>query len=1077
MQPDEHDISVTVKVPFVGDRILTANPQHTVRDLIDNVLTTCQTSSPPNTPHCIVQSGRILPETHTLQQAAVSDGAVLHLMPRPRDSNRIPGRSTSSRTRSNRPDTNETPNSEDVSDAPNDDDPNSDADDHEHHHDLHHHPRQHHVHTNVIIGHVAVDGRIQYRDAHDMLLSVLHAIGFSTRAVRTAAAVAAAVAVSFQSSEERAAASRTVLENAWHGTRSLQQQFARTADTTTTNAGRSDQHTPSESAAEHTPSSSSQSPPGHGASTSQARESPTEPEQSRTAEANASSDNTATAVSEPREAASALLPEDPPSVGDGENLLQTSERAADRLLPVVADLMETAASRIRNAPSVINLEGSNRIESIHRLTEDLGSIGGVVTVATTLISTLLPDPDDLRTSNSGNGHAHGSENSRQGGGSANENEATHSNVQDETTNPSTREEQQQSHTEDVGSNSASGASRTRSGPNDNTGSRVESRSFNLFPFGPPSEQNQGERSEGQPRSNRRVRRSRRVRVSSSQAANADFMIRVLSYYFCSISDVQAPQASGPPDVEGQTAVSVLDGLYGRNNTARPTNMLLQVAHTAMQKLTPPQFHEILQGNMLPLGAIRREVWEEISRVIRALNNADIEREEVEQVLVDDICEVLHDFVHILESADEANEDGVFTPGPEDFCHQIMHVIQGKVEILVGILSRSRTQQDFAGKMSHWIKNAIGEVLFAVSAELEMQWDGLLNSFRRAVYEIGKTVVGSQFSVIFPYIANLLANRAKSLFEVVASRHPAEQRFGIRETGCANTNGAADHSTSQTDSDLDIDGESYNETDSDMPDLDEADSCDDSSNNSDKEIALPDGERGDPIPKKTAHDADNHVICDLDDAELRDLARELASEVEPTEIGGKHEGSLDEVDFKIMASELIADHGSSFDRSVPSSSSLRTNVPPSSAQRATFSSAAAQRGGSSTPVQKSDFEKILGSRVGSRWERIVDRDEIRVLKRTYGPLSRGYSGTDSTVSTLDTKRGAELATEAAREAAKRAKLSPERAKELERVASESGPQYMKEVEKAIKCRLLSDHDFDRQSFPRAAKRFLPNETSA
>lgn len=1133
-------INLTVKVPFAGDRSVNIRPDITVKDLIDMVMSTCQPDALREAPQCIVHSGRILSDTSTLSEAGISNDAVLHLMRRPRDGARVTtrdarrGRGRFSVFGPDGMDHEHEHGNED------EDDPHFDPDEHDH---------EHHVHTNVVIGHIAVDGRIRYNDAHDVLLSVLHAVGFSSRAVNEAAAVAAAVAVSAQAAEERGSASRSIIRVAWDAVRRGQQQMRQLRDVPRQepqSPSGSPQRTPNDSQARSEPSQSGHvqsasacgrvAPSDHnrreiqcnGTSEAEASQSQAdaEPESTSLTVTEAPGEDQGSPTREPDVETLDLLPENPPDVNPAESDMRASARATDRLLPVLANLLEDIVPRIRRAPSVVDIEGTDRLRQADTLVEQLGAVASAVTSVATILSTVLPDISRGGLSDSGSRSTPMSRFAR----AADSTLAT-------SDFRSADHRMPPSGTGAAGPNGNSTASEGNPGATPNSEapgvSERQNGSRNANENGMPANTSSQRQNGGYVHHNRSQRtreRPRRVRVSRSQASNADFIIRVLSYYFCSLSEAGVPE---PSVVDGQTAASVLDGIYGRGSLSRPSNPLLRVFYVALQKLNPRQFHTVCRGNFLPLASIREDIWKAIEEQVGSPNPEEtLDPADLEEQFIDSLCDVCHEFIHIIEAVDH-DHGGVFAPRADDFCHEIMHSILGRIYEFKRIFTGRSTASEFASKLKRWVSSSSGHILLAVGEQLDMQWDRLIKSFRRACHEVAKSVVGEQYSVLFPFIANLFSSRAKAAYD--AAENSARSGSDIDHSNCGP--GCEGRQAMLRDVAAREDGSSDPTREGDSVDLHnlveedptEDDEHDDEDYDGEDEDYIPSNHDEDSMPSDEdsmpsdddddfsfSEDEDemhsgNGDSSDLNDDDLEDLAAELTTEVKETP---RASGTVDsDNEFDQMARELQSEQevvssgkgqpsgqlpeppkttslaagpakripvvssasGASLGRPGVGPSLRQAGMFSSSAvKRPSFSSAAVPRAGSSlarsTVSLDDDFNKVLDVEDAQKWRNVVEMDEGRIRASRHGPLSRGYRGDRSAVPKFNSERGSVMASEAARSAAREAQLSASDASQLEEVARSGGSQYLEEVERAIAARLRTDSDYNPSRFPSATKRF-------
>lgn len=367
-------INVTVRTPFVGDTNLSIPTDATIEELILRV----SRLAPPGAqqhpePRCIVHNGRVLDDSQTVSQAGITNNAVLHLMHRPR-------RSAEQQRNNQYPDHANWSGSEN-------DSPHGHAHEHDHVHE--------HVHTNVLISHVAFNNRRpQFADIREMLVSVLQALGFSTNAVNSAASAAAALIISFDSSLEHGHPSQAVLESAWATLRNVQQQVSTSSHTI--NTGINQTHTPASDVGITPPytlrSSSPSASTGHPSSSQPSARSPsvqsvpTEPRSSEELDTTISEtpplprnhplpegpSNETTEQPTSSLQALSLLPENPPEESADQNDRFASARAADRMMPALADIITRLEPLIRNAPSLVQVAQGERIQDVSQLTQLMG---------------------------------------------------------------------------------------------------------------------------------------------------------------------------------------------------------------------------------------------------------------------------------------------------------------------------------------------------------------------------------------------------------------------------------------------------------------------------------------------------------------------------------------------------------------------------------------------------------------------------------------------------------------------------------------------------------------------------------
>lgn len=1208
-------------MPYTGDRNLSLPPTTIISDLIEQVISA--SPQPSSTPQCIVHSGRILPDTSTLAENGISQGAVLHLMRRPSESARRRRR----------------------------------------HQEEHHHEHEHehdHFHTNVLIGHIAVDGRVRFDDAYDVLMSVLHAVGFSTTAVHTASSVAAAVAVAMQSAQDRGGASQTVLRNAWTAVYRLQQGLiernsAVSSETSPRGAGpirggtEEDQErsgpdaqptereqgddkdavmeetheVDDEKTVENVAGTMDITPPASTPALTEAttvKESTSPTEATAVKESTSPTEDTALADTEAQNEVVRLMRSGPawaqpeveritsssPAVRDGQSALDASAEATDRLLPILAFMLEDVADAIRNAPTLVNVEGTPRVLAAERIMRHLAGVASAATTVTTLVSSVLPpeEPNDVGESGSDSGprprhrtrrgprrsasrgRRHGNPRGERAGASGTESngdagtttgegrdgdlgaDATRStdpsgnapsqpdsapgnqSSQAQDSGPGNRPEGR----DDADSSDRHGGLPAASGRvvfNSNNEAEIEITGF----FGTPSmngamgflqeltsgmtriNPQEGSGPDGS-RPSGENRRSAPHSGTSMQTTNADFMIRVLSYYLHSFMDHPSDESLFTVE-DSDTAVSVLDGLFGQDGASVPSNVFLQLAHMVMQKMKPSDFHSVCRGDFQSLVSFREDIWKAMKEHLHNMASRPVEELDIEPLFIDVVCDSVHEFVHRLERIHQRNQAlDSFGLDEGEFCHQVMYLVQEKVVTFLDILTSESSDELAALQLHQWLINSVGDILRTIQVALNADWDELLATLRRALHVVGMNVVGNEISVIFPFLANVFAVRAKAALENAVTRISAERGRGHpRQTApdsdfdhsncgpyCARRQAMCDgHSSGDEhdddDSCSDIPG--LSESDPDADDYDD-DGCDDEHDgedyfddnyddcsNEDGDDSLddsdlfPDGSDGNDINDivtRSKRDRENTVGIDLNDDELADLGKELVREIAT---GGSSEGgiNLDEI-----VGELVTEQSPSSGqgdpvqstRSLPSNSQRPTarRMPGmafssaaafrrpgmsgtaasmfsgSSVGRAAFSSATVPRSATAERSARSGDEfDVLASRDSSSWRKIVEQDEKRISGRKHGPLSRGYRGKKSGVPPLNEESAANFAVEAAREAARKAGLSEGRAQELERVASENGEQYLQEMERAVRSRLESDPDYERERFPNITSRFL------
>lgn len=980
----------------------------------------------------------------------------------------------------------------------------------------------HHIHTNVVISRIGVDGLISFADVREVLFSVLHAVGLSTHAVRNAANIGAAIAVASQTPQQ------------WNG--SMQTIINITTDAITTVRNLENppfsthlvRYSELQNVFQHAPFSSS---PALTDNHSQSEQQPT-------------------------------VPPSPTTSGttSQQNVVMEATNAIERLLPTLADTMESIVARIRNNSSSI-LSNSQGLAAADDLSLRLTSLSSAINSMATLITTT--------------GHLNVFRNTEHEAGSTptNASQPEHdSDANPASRQPSTEEtvtplpeatssdsrscpghsaaqsvpleedrtsEAMTTSTDtgstDTGRNGAtpggSNSNNIESASTNNMEERIRERNEDGTPRGPGT--TNGDPSLSNQQQQQQTRRSDvpSQQSSTQQASNADFIVRVLSYYFCSLSDaIDVPEDAAPSYSEGQTAASVLDDLYGNSGVSTPTNRFLLVIFRVMQVLNPLQFHNVCSGDFTPLETIQSEVWHSIQTQLPNPEGLSLEPTDIEALFIDNVCDTLHEFVHILEAIQHENNPSSF-PGSDDFCHDIMHIMHSKTVAFLELMTGPTGNALFAENLMKWLKDSFGEILFAISSGLHIEWDALVLLFQRAISEVGKNVVGAQFSPMFPFIANLFVTRAKVACDTTAresstdtanrsvhsdAAHPNSCNIDLDQSICRPSSeqrrAMAQESTQEEDR-----AEMHSETD----DAQGGDGDDSLPSPSLQECDNNEEEDDDPVTRCIQHEnalagddmnvsrsvGSSEANNGLDEGDLDELASELCKEyIKPSSVAERSKEDSD-VDLDELAKEFVEEvdsetigqagpsnpslsafeHGTkaaagpgrrvlnvssmaSSMRQPLASSRLPLGAGHASVNRASFSSAAVPH--SSSARQSDEYDMVLGMREGAKWRNSVMQDEVKMRTASHGPLSRGYRGENSSVPPLNSARASEMAVEGAREAAKLAGLSNSSAKELERTAAETSSLYLREVEKTLGSRLVTDPDFVPEKHPNAAKRFLP-----
>lgn len=119
----------------------------------------------------------------------------------------------------------------------------------------------------------------------------------------------------------------------------------------------------------------------------------------------------------------------------------------------------------------------------------------------------------------------------------------------------------------------------------------------------------------------------------------------------------------------------------------------------------------------------------------------------------------------------------------------------------------------------------------------------------------------------------------------------------------------------------------------------------------------------------------------------------------------------------------------------------------------------------------EFDRSLLPKDVALWRKITKRDEKRIRSFKSQPLSRFYRGDTTPVKKLNVNEASRLAAEHVVTVSKQMGLSPEMTQTVEKVASDSGEQYVDEIKSLIKARLQQDSNFDAKKYPAAAKLLL------
>lgn len=566
------------------------------------------------------------------------------------------------------------------------------------------------------------------------------------------------------------------------------------------------------------------------------------------------------------------------------------------------------------------------------------------------------------------------------------------------------------------------------------------------------------------------------------ARNAEFVTRLLSCYFASILNEQ-PLSSNPlpGENEGWTAARLLDEVYAPTGSTPPPPPCrgMLVLHAVMDMISPREFDAVCRGDMSSLAQRRHELWRTLLLLgrddLEAIDENELDNPNGVDDLLNDVYDGIHEFLHQVQR-ELRRMPGVGSMGEDGFCDVVMQGVHYLAGQLIEIFnddrpdrSEERRQIRFAENLSSWFSQAAGTLLAALAHELNVTWDQLTVAMRLSLASVGGYYFGTRYAVLASLVGNVMMKRAKPSFD----REMAE--------------------------------DTWLDNDDDEPEIEE--NPDSSQNQNAANEAHPSPSPPSPRPRDVAslpsragntpmstNKQGDDDLVDLDEAELDALAMELVQELEP-EAGGD--------DLEELAKELEAEHNAS---TRPSSSSstpsailppyvgARTGVAASASVAGPFRSGMTMGSGlaptgtsnrgwasalastvaprpTTSMMPTDEFSRALGPRESSRWRRVVDADEVRVNSASHGPLSRAYRGISRPVTRLDESSATAMVTENARSAAVAARLPESSAQNLQRVAAECGPQYLREVEKAITSRLSSDPDFDAARFPNAAERFL------
>lgn len=1147
MEPDT-SLSLTVRIPFSSDVVVDVPASTTVSRLLEKVqgmMPSQMQQQPSSEAQCIVYAGRLLPDSATLAEQRVVDGAVLHLMRRPSpqaSSSSAPLPSGSSihhhvhRTiphfhyhhvhRHRHAHNHGNDDGHSHMDHDHDHDHGHEhghehghgsehahhdhSHDHEHahhahghHHHMHrhaHHYHRHghgpndphnerdeghgssHVQANVIFGQVPADGHMGFRDAHDVLASVLQAVGFSPRAVTSASTIAAAVAVANHAATVRAPSTPALLRLAWD----------------------------------------------------------------------------AVTAARPADAPSLPRPTDDESAAATADILAPALAPALREVAALVDGFRT--SRLQQDPSNDSTSNDNTEAagpadpsddgaSIHVVMTRLASVANAITATLALLSTLMPD-DAYRTDGDPSGQDAtpataevdtSSRNEEAPGAEVHIEEQTEQTDERARGTPESDTPTHQGQSEDRGAvvipeeslraimngvltmfggqiDGARMVNELQRDPvddADDVGDHSEDSGHEHEHFVPTSiddeeasdeyeegdEDNQhheGEGSATEPSGNaRRISRKNR---------NADFIVRFLSYYLCSIVDVgDGERPEGPPE-NGQDAVSVLDGVFGTQGHAPvPAHPVLDVMYRVMQKMKPQDVHAVLGGDFRPIVAMRATVWESILKhsPLEDSDRAGSRDVERKKWVVESACESIHDFVHLVarNAGDADAVDGNNDESPNGFCGAVMPRVLGFGSEILGIMSDDDMDDESrAQALRGFVQKSVAATLASLASGLNVEWDELLRMLRSAAGLVSRDVFGSRFAIVLPFLVNLFAGRVKRFFEIELSNFSGRSSPRLQR----------DDDEASIVIDVSVETEVQTELISDPSSLDRSGSdtipqAEEPTLGSQNNSSSRDCAEADIAMASDQRDDDDMLDVFLDDDELADLAMELDAEM--VNADNANAADLDHLAQELNAARQTSASAPAATLSIASLTSAMgapnrvrgggglaaapgrvglglaaataaaplSNGAVSSAGtrgRASFSATpAVRRPTPPSSSRKDEFDSVLSPTDAAAWRHIVTRDQAQSVNGARAPLSRAYRSDRSMVAPLDEQRAAVMAAESARMASQAANLSEEAAHQLEAVARQSGPEYLREVENAIATRLSADPDFDPGRFVEAKRRFL------
>lgn len=1128
----ESPLSLTVRIPFSSDLTVSAPSSMTVERLLDMVRSMLPPPTPTQRPtpeQCIVHAGRVLSDSDTLAHQRVTDGAVLHLMRRPSPSPPTPSSDHDHHHHHHLPvhvhhvihradfHVHGSGNNHGRSDSEPDSNHNHDHshdnhdhhDHHEHHHHEHHHHDHHHgrpqgptnrdgetqdnnnggasenhVHANLFIGHLAADGHIGFRDAHDVLSSVLQAVGFSPRAVATAATTAAAVAVVNHGPTSRTSRSPSLPRIAFDAITA-----ARSADPSTPSAARERPENASDTivpalasllrdVATHLDSYASsraslsaanvRGRPGHSANHSDDADESIE----ISADASHGASQNDTVVNEPNPSVSGVMTRLSSTAhaisstlaflsthlasdynADGSRRSQPSSSPAESEPPSAPSEDPTGRGsadpgieQSSSADAAARNDVSNNSQPQEAPRSDGARQAPIRSVMNGIFNMFYGQQGAPRMSADISQAFAGGLDHHQGHG-----DTEIVDEADESDNDESENEEGQNNADE----------RSSSAPSN-------SEAGNIAPGGSPQ--------------------SSSSRRGLARTRNADFMVRFLSYYVCSLVDVGGEHRPEGPTNDDCDAATALNDMYDCEGRAlAPAHRLLNIVYQVLQKLSPSDVHKILGGDLLPLAPLRSVIWGLILKEMPPKGDgseADVggengDDDDFDLWFTDTICNSVHEFIHDVERIASGTRSNEEDDDRNDFCHDVMnHVLEFPAQLEEIMTSDDLNDERFAGKLKELLQKSVGIVLACLASELSASWDELLPIVRDASAKLSRDMFGPRFSVLLPFLLNLFSGRIKHFYEIEMSNL---------------SNNSASHST--TDDPIVIDVTLEVEEDQDIT---ESNSL---SPNPPSIAPTPSNEVTSRSPPAVNSAMDSNPVdamddISLDDDEMADLAMELDAEMinaNDTKVEGqvpKNESIVPESKNAPFASSSVTTtpstslHGASLAPVFGTRSQSRVGLGIAAAPslsnggvgtgatrgKASFSSTAAVPR-PIAPHKRDEFDAALPANEAAVWRKVVERDGSRVSDSPNTPLSRAYRSERSMVAPLDEHRASSMAAESAHAAATAARLPEDAARQLSLVAEQSGTEYLREVENAIATRLTSDPDFDPTRFTEANNRFL------